>query len=184
MGTARQCGALSRSFWRSTWSYPLSTGIYIRRTRCVQKFKLSRSLPMTHRTFAMMAGIIFTLVALFHLVRIFADWALIIGDWSVPKWVSWVAYIVAGGLGPSEVPNAQTQSLIERGSKATRLNVSKFSRPVLRLWPKREMPVRQYARWRRRISLRDGAPGDRADAASEGLHTFVRSQRHRRACAR
>jgi hypothetical protein len=53
---------------------------------------------MTHRTFAMVAGIIFTLVALFHLVRIFADWPLIIGDWSVPKWVSWVAYIVAGGL--------------------------------------------------------------------------------------
>ena len=53
---------------------------------------------MTQRTFAMAAGIIFTLVALFHLVRIFADWPLIIGDWSVPKWVSWVAYIVAGGL--------------------------------------------------------------------------------------
>jgi hypothetical protein len=53
---------------------------------------------MTHRTFAVVAGIIFTLVALFHLVRIFADWPLIIGDWSVPKWVSWVAYIVAGGL--------------------------------------------------------------------------------------
>ena len=34
------------------------------------------------------------------------------------------------------------------------------------------MPVRQYARWRRRISLRDGAPGDRADAASEG---YIRS---------
>jgi hypothetical protein len=37
-------------------------------------------------------------VALFHLVRIFAEWNLIIGDWSVPKWVSWVALIVAGGL--------------------------------------------------------------------------------------
>ena len=54
--------------------------------------------PMTHRTFAMVAGIIFTLVAVFHLVRIFADWPLIIGDWSVPKSVSWAAFIVAGGL--------------------------------------------------------------------------------------
>jgi hypothetical protein len=36
--------------------------------------------------------------SLFHLVRIFADWTVIIGDWSVPKWVSWVALIVAGGL--------------------------------------------------------------------------------------
>jgi hypothetical protein len=55
-------------------------------------------LPMTHRTFAVVAGIIFTLVALFHLVRIFADWPLIIGDWSVPKSLSWIALIVAGGL--------------------------------------------------------------------------------------
>jgi hypothetical protein len=53
---------------------------------------------MDRKTFCMLAGIIFTLVALFHLVRILEDWSLIIGDWSVPKWVSWVALIVAGGL--------------------------------------------------------------------------------------
>jgi Mn2+/Fe2+ NRAMP family transporter len=53
---------------------------------------------MTRRTFSMLAGVIFTLVALFHLVRIFEDWPVIIGDWSVPKWVSWVALIVAGVL--------------------------------------------------------------------------------------
>jgi hypothetical protein len=46
----------------------------------------------------MVAGIIFTLVALFHLARIFEDWPLIIGDWSVPKSLSWIALIVAGGL--------------------------------------------------------------------------------------
>ena len=50
------------------------------------------------RTFALVAGLIFAVVALFHLVRIFAEWNLIIGDWSVPKSVSWVAVIVAGGL--------------------------------------------------------------------------------------
>jgi len=32
------------------------------------------------------------------LVRIFEDWPVIIGDWSAPKWVSWAALIVAGGL--------------------------------------------------------------------------------------
>jgi hypothetical protein len=26
------------------------------------------------------------------------DWSVIIGDWSIPMWVSWVALIVAGGL--------------------------------------------------------------------------------------
>jgi hypothetical protein len=53
---------------------------------------------MDEKTFSLVAGVIFTLVALFHLVRIFAGWPLIIGDWSVPKSVSWVALIVAGGL--------------------------------------------------------------------------------------
>jgi hypothetical protein len=53
---------------------------------------------MDEKTFSLVAGIVFGLVALFHLVRIFAQWPLIIGDWSVPKSVSWVALIVAGGL--------------------------------------------------------------------------------------
>jgi Mn2+/Fe2+ NRAMP family transporter len=46
----------------------------------------------------MLAGIIFTVVALFHLVRIYMDWPVMIADWSVPKWLSWVGLIVAGGL--------------------------------------------------------------------------------------
>lgn len=53
---------------------------------------------MDAKTFSLVAGIIFAVVALLHLVRIFMDWAVIIGDWSVPKSVSWVALIVAGGL--------------------------------------------------------------------------------------
>ena len=53
---------------------------------------------MDAKTFSLMAGAIFAVVALFHLVRIFAQWTIIIGDWSVPKSVSWVALVVAGGL--------------------------------------------------------------------------------------
>jgi len=53
---------------------------------------------MDAKAFSLVAGVIFALVALFHLVRFFAGWSLIIGDWSVPKSVSWVALIVAGGL--------------------------------------------------------------------------------------
>jgi hypothetical protein len=53
---------------------------------------------MNRKTFSMLAGAIFTLVALFHLIRIFEDWPIIIGDWPVPKSLSWVALIVAGGL--------------------------------------------------------------------------------------
>ena len=53
---------------------------------------------MDAKTFSLVAGVIFAVVALFHLVRIFAEWPVFIGDWSVPKSVSWVALIVAGGL--------------------------------------------------------------------------------------
>jgi Mn2+/Fe2+ NRAMP family transporter len=53
---------------------------------------------MDQKTFCMLAGIIFALVALFHLVRIYMDWPVMIADWSVPKWLSWVGLIVAGGL--------------------------------------------------------------------------------------
>jgi hypothetical protein len=53
---------------------------------------------MDQKTFSLIAGLIFAVVALFHMVRIFAEWNLIIGDWSVPKSVSWVALIIAGGL--------------------------------------------------------------------------------------
>jgi len=48
--------------------------------------------------FSFFAGLIFAVVALFHLVRIFEEWTVTIGDWSVPKSVSWVALVVAGGL--------------------------------------------------------------------------------------
>ena len=50
------------------------------------------------KTYFLMAGIIFTLVALFHLVRIYMGWPVAIGDWSVPMWVSWIGLVVAGGL--------------------------------------------------------------------------------------
>jgi hypothetical protein len=35
---------------------------------------------MDRKMYCMVAGVIFTLVALFHLVRIFAGWPVIIGD--------------------------------------------------------------------------------------------------------
>jgi hypothetical protein len=44
------------------------------------------------------AGVIFAVVALAHLARIILDWSVIIRDWSIPMWVSWVALVVAGGL--------------------------------------------------------------------------------------
>ena len=51
---------------------------------------------MDAKTFSLVAGVIFAVVALFHLVRIVMDWSVIIGDWSMPTWVSWVADFLLG----------------------------------------------------------------------------------------
>jgi len=53
---------------------------------------------MSWKTYSLVVGIIFALVALAHALRIYMDWTVMIADWSVPKSVSWIALIVAGGL--------------------------------------------------------------------------------------
>jgi hypothetical protein len=53
---------------------------------------------MDQKTFALLTGIIFALVALLHLLRIYMGWSAVIGGWTVPMWVSWLALVVAGGL--------------------------------------------------------------------------------------
>ena len=40
---------------------------------------------MDGKTYFLVAGIIFTLVALFHLLRVFEDWPVMIGLHPVPK---------------------------------------------------------------------------------------------------
>ena len=53
---------------------------------------------MDQKTFALLAGVILALVAVFHLLRIFMGWPAVISSWTVPMWVSWLGLIVAGGL--------------------------------------------------------------------------------------
>jgi hypothetical protein len=53
---------------------------------------------MDQKTFSIVAGLIFAAAALFHLLRIYDDWPVVIEDWSVPMWFSWIGLIVAGGL--------------------------------------------------------------------------------------
>ena len=53
---------------------------------------------MEQKTFDIVAGVIFGLVALVHLTRIWLGWPAAIGGWSVPMWMSWIGLIVAGGL--------------------------------------------------------------------------------------
>jgi len=53
---------------------------------------------MDQKTFTLIAGAIFAVVALLHLLRVYMAWPVIIGAWTVPMWVSWIAFVVAGGL--------------------------------------------------------------------------------------
>jgi len=54
---------------------------------------------MTQKSFAFVSGIIFTIVALVHLLRLALGWDITIGGWLVPMWVSWPGLIIPGILG-------------------------------------------------------------------------------------
>jgi hypothetical protein len=53
---------------------------------------------MDQKTFSIVAGVVFAVVAVLHLLRIYMNWPVVIADWSVPMWVSWVGLVIAGGL--------------------------------------------------------------------------------------
>ena len=55
-------------------------------------------MPMDQKTFSVVAGVVFAVVAVLHLLRIYMNWPVVIADWSVPMWVSWVGLVIAGGL--------------------------------------------------------------------------------------
>jgi hypothetical protein len=54
---------------------------------------------MDQKTFVLLAGVVFAIVALAHLLRIFMGWSIVIDTWTVPMWLSWIALVIAGGLG-------------------------------------------------------------------------------------
>ena len=53
---------------------------------------------MKARTYLVVSGSIFGIVSVFHLLRILNDWALVLGSWSAPMWVSWFGLIFPGLL--------------------------------------------------------------------------------------
>ena len=44
------------------------------------------------------AGVIFAVVAIAHIVRVFTGTSLLLGSWQAPTWASIVAFFVAAGL--------------------------------------------------------------------------------------
>ena len=54
---------------------------------------------MTTRSFALTAGVIFSLISLLHLLRIIFGWQAVLEGWTVPLWPSWIAMLVGVYLG-------------------------------------------------------------------------------------
>jgi len=53
---------------------------------------------MNKRTYFLISGLVFAIVALVHLWRIISQFEVVIGTWSAPMVVSWVGFIAAGIL--------------------------------------------------------------------------------------
>ena len=53
---------------------------------------------MSQRTFSLVAGLIFLLVAVVHVLRLAFKWEVILNNWPVPMWISAVALVIAAYL--------------------------------------------------------------------------------------
>ena len=53
---------------------------------------------MTPRNFSLTAAIVFAIIALVQLARAVFGWEVTVNSYTVPLWLSWVAFIVAAGL--------------------------------------------------------------------------------------
>jgi hypothetical protein len=56
---------------------------------------------MSQKAFSLLAGLVFCLVAVGHLLRIVYEAPVQIAGWTAPMWVSWPALLVSGFLGIS-----------------------------------------------------------------------------------
>ena len=53
---------------------------------------------MNNKTFPLVTGIVFSVIAVLHLLRIILGWRAEIGGLVLPVWVSWFALVAAGYL--------------------------------------------------------------------------------------
>ncbi len=53
---------------------------------------------MSRSALILTTGVIFSLVAVLHALRLLLGWDAVIGSWEVPRWLSWLALILAGYL--------------------------------------------------------------------------------------
>jgi hypothetical protein len=53
---------------------------------------------MSRKTYFLAIALLFSIICLVQLARIVLGWEAVIGGWSVPMWVSWIAVIVTAAL--------------------------------------------------------------------------------------
>ena len=53
---------------------------------------------MSQKTFSLVAGVFFLLVALGHVLRIAFGASVVVEGFSIPMWASWIAFFVTGFL--------------------------------------------------------------------------------------
>lgn len=53
---------------------------------------------MMQKMYLKLTGLIFSIVAILHLLRLIFRWDVIMGDWQIPLWVSFIGVAAAGFL--------------------------------------------------------------------------------------
>ncbi len=53
---------------------------------------------MSQKTFSLVAGVIFLVMAIMHVLRLVLKWEAVVNGGTVPMWVSWVGVPIAGYL--------------------------------------------------------------------------------------
>ncbi len=53
---------------------------------------------MSPRTYLIISGVIFGTVATLHLLRVVNGWALVLGPWAAPMWISWLGTLAPAVL--------------------------------------------------------------------------------------
>ena len=51
-----------------------------------------------NRPFTLVAAVIFGLMAVLHVYRLFTHFQVVVGTHTIPQYVSWIGIIVTGGL--------------------------------------------------------------------------------------
>ncbi len=53
---------------------------------------------MNQKKYSLITGVFFLMIAVLHLLRLVFSWEAVIGGWTVPLWLSVVAFVIAGYL--------------------------------------------------------------------------------------